>query len=142
MAIEQTLAIIKPDGMKHQNEILERIEKTRLTLINSKRVYIDRETAGCFYNHIKAKGKIYDSLIDYITSDEVLVLLYKGENAISRLRAITGPTDPKKADKGTIRGDLGADDKAIADAEERAVQNLIHTSGNLEDSVREASYFF
>lgn len=144
MAHEKTLAIIKPDGMKHKSEIFRRISLTGLKIANQRKETIKREIAEKFYIHVKgAKGdKIYQSLIDYMTEDKVMAILLQGENAVQRLRQITGHKDPERAEKGTIRGDLGTDKMRIADAEQRTTRNLIHSSGSVEEAQKEIKFFF
>jgi len=142
--IERTLAIIKPDGMKHKEEILRRIAKSGLKIKKSKLIRFSPGLAAKFYSHVKAKkgDKIHQSLVEYMTSKEIMPMIIRGEDAVQRLRAITGHTDPEKAEPGTIRGDLGTDKMRIADSEQRSTRNLIHSSGSVEEAEREISYFF
>jgi len=142
--MERTLAIIKPDGMKHQDEILRRINNAGLKIVRSKVTIIKPEAAGQFYKHILGiKGeKIYQSLIDYMTSGPIMPLVLEGENAVAVLRKITGFTDPERAEKGTIRGDFGTDKMRIANSEQRSTKNLIHSSGTPDEAENEIKFFF
>ena len=142
--MEKTLAIIKPDGMKHKDEILKRINSTGLKIISQRKEKIKMAIASEFYKHVELKhGRaIYQSLIDYMTSEEVILLVLQGDNAVSRLRSITGFTDPERAEKGTIRGDLGTDKMRIADMEQRTTRNVIHSSGTVEEAEKEIAFFF
>jgi len=142
--VEQTLAIIKPDGMKHKSEIFRRINLAGLEIVNQRKDNIAREMAEKFYIHVKhAKGdKIHQSLVDYMTSGPVMLLVLSGFNAVDRLRKITGHTDPERAEKGTIRKDLGVDKMRIADAENRSTRNIIHSSGTVEEAKNEIAFFF
>jgi nucleoside-diphosphate kinase len=142
--MEKTLAIIKPDGMKHKDKILKRIKSMGLKIASQRKEKIKINIAAEFYKHVELKhGKaIYQSLIDYMTSDEVMLLVLQGDNAVSRLRKITGFTDPERAEKGTIRGDLGIDKMRIADAEQRTTKNVIHSSGTVEEAQKEIAFFF
>lgn len=142
--MERTLAIIKPDGMKHKAEIIRRIGNAGLKIIKSSVTRVKPEVASEFYKHVKInKGdKIHQSLISYMTSGQVMPMILEGQNAVQRLRKITGHTDPERAEKGTIRGDLGVDKMRIADAEFRSTRNLIHSSGTVEEAEKEIAFFF
>jgi len=144
MESEKTLAIIKPDGMKHKEEIIRRIKSAGLEIASQRKERIRTNIASEFYKHVKEKrgNAIYQSLIDYMTSDDVMLLVLQGEDAVSRLRKITGFTDPECAEKGTIRGDLGTDKMRIADQEQRTTRNIIHSSGTPEEAQKEIAFFF
>ena len=79
---------------------------------------------------------------EFITSGKVVALLLEGEDAVRTARKVTGFTDPSKADKGTIRGDLSDDSIAKANAEERSTHNLVHASGDPEEAKREIELWF
>lgn len=81
-------------------------------------------------------------MIYFITSGPVVVFVLEGENAVQKVRDITGFTDPSRAAKGTIRGDLGEDSIVKANGEKRAVANLVHASGSLEEAEREIRLWF
>ena len=136
--------MIKPDGMKHKNEILKRINNSGLKIVKSNITKVKPELAAEFYKHVRDKkgDKIYQSLVSYITEAEVMPMVLEGKNAVSRLRKITGHTDPEKAEPGTIRGDLGTDKMRIADSEQRSTKNLIHSSGSVEEAENEIRFFF
>jgi nucleoside-diphosphate kinase len=142
--MERTFAMIKPDGMKHRNEILKRINSAGLKIIRSNITNVKQELAAEFYKHVKIKfgENIYQSLISYITEGEIMPMLLEGDNAVKKLRKITGFTDPERAEKGTIRGDLGTDKMRIADSEQRSTRNIIHASGSAEEAEKEIKFFF
>jgi len=144
MAHERTLAIIKPDGMKHKDEILKRINSAGLNIVRSNIMRVKPEMAYNFYIHVRGKKgeKIHQSLVEYITSGDVMPMIIEGDNAVLALRKITGHTDPEKAEKGTIRRDLGTDKMRIADSENRSTRNLIHSSGSAEEAENELKFFF
>ncbi|MEM2956441.1 MAG: nucleoside-diphosphate kinase [Candidatus Pacearchaeota archaeon] len=144
MVYERTFAMIKPDGMKYKDEILKRIKEAGLRVVKSNIVKVSPDLAAKFYKHVRVNrgDQIYQSLIDYITSGEVMPMILEGENAVSVLRKITGNTDPEKAEKGTIRGDFGTDKMRIADSENRATRNVIHSSSSPDEAVIEINYFF
>lgn len=81
-------------------------------------------------------------LIEFLTSDSVVAMILEGENAIKKTREITGFTDPSRADKGTIRGDLGDDSIIQANNEKRATKNLVHASGSKEEAENEIELWF
>jgi len=142
--MEKTLAIIKPDGMKHKSEIFRRISLAGLKIAHQRKDSIKREIAEKFYINVKVNrgDKIYQSLIDYMTSGQVMLLVLQGFNAVQRLRNITGFTDPERAEKGTIRKDLGTDKMWLADQEQRTTRNIIHSSGSVEEAQKEIAFFF
>ena len=143
MTKEKTLMIIKPDGMKHKDEILKRVKQTGLKIAKQKQEKSKKDIFAEFYAHVKPKNeKVYNNLVSYMSAEEIILLLIQGENAISKIRSITGVTDPEFADKGTIRGDLSTDKKRIANAEERSVHNVVHSSGNSEEAEKEIKFFF
>src|SRR5258708_3386371 len=93
-------------------------------------------------NYLEQGRMIVKGLQSYITSGPVVAMILEGEDAIANVRRITGYTDPTKADKGTIRGDLGVDSILVANGEKRPVENLIHASGNPEEAQKEIALWF
>jgi nucleoside-diphosphate kinase len=144
MAYERTFAIIKPDGMEFQEEVMKRIQESGLKIVRQKKTVMTSDIAKQFYYHVKVKRDdvIYQSVIDYMTSGEIIALELEGEDAVQGLRKLIGCTDPEKAGKGTIRGDFGTDKMRIADSENRSTKNIIHASGSIEESLTEKNYFF
>ena len=92
---------------------------------------IDQELACKHYQGHKNKS-FFNMLIEYITSGPVVVMVISGKDAIARIRELMGPTDPGKANKGTIRGDFGND----------ITVNVIHGSDSRESAQREIELFF
>ncbi|HEY4695377.1 MAG TPA: nucleoside-diphosphate kinase [Candidatus Hydromicrobium sp.] len=131
--IERSLIIIKPDGVKKKvvGEIISRFEKEDLTIEKLKMLRIDREIASKHYQEHKSKS-FFNMLIEYITSGPVVAMVISGEDAIARVRKLMGPTDSRKAEEGTIRGDFG-DDITV---------NVIHGSDSRENAQREIELFF
>jgi len=131
--MEKSLVIIKPDAVRKKiiGEIISRIEKEDLTIEKLKMAKIDRKLACEHYHEHKDKN-FFEELIKYITSDSVIVMVVSGKNAIKKVRNLMGPTDSKKAKKGTIRGDFGTD----------ITVNAVHGSDSLESSKREIQLFF
>ncbi|MBN2202579.1 MAG: nucleoside-diphosphate kinase [Candidatus Aenigmarchaeota archaeon] len=81
-------------------------------------------------------------LIEYVTSHPVIAMVLEGEDAVKKVRKLTGHTMPIKAEKGTIRGDFGCDSPEKANAERRAVENLVHASGSIDEAQREINLWF
>jgi len=81
-------------------------------------------------------------LIEFIISAPVVAMVFEGDDAIQKAREVSGFTDPSKAQKGTIRGDLGDDSINKANSERRATKNLVHAAGNKEEAEREVSLWF
>jgi len=130
---ERTLSIIKPDAVKKQviGEIITRFERNGLKVIGMKMIFMNKEDAGIFYGIHKGKD-FYDGLVDFMSSGPVVAMVLEGENAIKGLREIMGPTDPAKAPKGTVRGDMGGS----------LPMNVVHGSDSPESARVEISYFF
>src|SRR5438874_956301 len=107
MAIESTLLIIKPDGVRRGlvGEVLRRVEAKGLTIEKMRLMTIDRATAERHYaEHVDRP--FFGELVDFITSGPVVVAKITGEQAILVWRTLMGPTDPVEAPMGSIRGDL------------------------------------
>src|ERR671935_1032302 len=105
MAEESTLLIIKPDAVRRGlvGEILSRLERKGLRVEEMRTMEIDRDLAGRHYDEHREKP-FFGELVDFITSGPVVVAKLTGDQAIGRLRALMGATDPARAAKGTIRG--------------------------------------
>ncbi len=138
---EKTLIIIKPDGVKRKliGEALARFEKAGLDISHLEVRRIKKPVAKKFYSHLKRKlhPKTFKNIIEYITSDKVVVGVVEGKNAAERVRKIVGPTNPKIAPKGTIRGDFGVDDMKKRLKQKKAVKNIIHSSETHHHAKRE-----
>ncbi|MGH2662996.1 MAG: nucleoside-diphosphate kinase [Actinomycetota bacterium] len=133
MAAEETLVIVKPDAVQRGliGEVLGRIERKGLRIEAMRRTRIDRDLAERHYAEHREKP-FYDELVDFITSSEVVVARVSGEQAISVVRTLMGPTDPAAAPPGTIRGDFGT----------VITHNLVHGSDSPESAKRELDLFF
>ncbi len=86
--------------------------------------------------------KIKEWLAEFMSSDRIVAIVLKGPNAISVVRKIVGPTKPIEAQPGTIRGDYSFDSPEIANAEKRALFNVVHASDSKEEAEREIKFFF
>ncbi len=133
IAIEKSLIIIKPDGVHDRvtGKIISRFEDAGFTIEKMKMMEIDEGLAKSHYRDHVGKD-FFGPLLKYITSGPVIVMVISGEDAIGQARKLMGPTDSRKASKGTIRGDFGKD----------VTINVIHGSDSAESAVREIGLFF
>ena len=133
MAVERTLSIIKPDATRRNltGEINARFEKAGLRFVAQKRMRLTRAQAEGFYAVHRARP-FFGALCDYMTSGPVVAQVLEGEGAIAKNREIMGATDPKKANKGTIRADFGESIEA----------NCVHGSDAPETAAFEIGYLF
>ncbi len=90
----------------------------------------------------EAGDKILDVLKKYITSGPVFAVVFEGANAVGLVRKITGGTEPLTSDVGTIRGDFMLDSYHVADTDGRAVRNVIHASGSVDEANKEIAHWF
>jgi len=169
---EKTLIIIKPDGIQRTliGEIIGRYERMGLKLISTKMLVPTAEQIETHYTldpewkknvgekaieSYKKKGetppsedpievgdKVIESLKKYMTSGPVLAMVWQGAHAVEVVRKVTGGTEPRSSDVGTIRGDFVLDSYMMADTDDRAVRNLIHASGSVEEANNEIAHWF
>lgn len=133
MSTEQTLSIIKPDAVSngYVDEICTRLTDSGLSIIEKKRLHLDKEKAEGFY--IEHKGKpFFEDLVKFMTSGPIQVQVLEGEDAIARYREVMGSTNPQEAAPGTIRADFAVSIDA----------NAVHGSDSAESAKREIDYFF
>jgi nucleoside-diphosphate kinase len=133
MALERTLSIVKPDGVRGNliGEVYRRFEKAGLSIIAARMLHLSQREAEGFYA-VHRERPFFKDLVRYMSSGPVIVQVLEGENAIVRNRDLMGATDPKKAAAGTIRADLAASIE----------QNVVHGSDAADTAVREIAYFF
>ena len=131
--MERTLMIIKPDAVKgrHIGHIVSFLEKENFNLLGLRMVQLSTAQAQDFYA-VHKERPFYNDLVSYMTSGKVVVIALEGENAVARMRAIIGATNPKDAAEGTIRKDF-----ALSIGE-----NSVHGSDSLENAAIEIAYFF
>ena len=137
--MQQTLVIIKPDGLKKSltGNILTRLSETKLRIVGAKVVQVSRELAEKHYQHLKDKpffGDVIKYLCGELHGDEyrrVIALVYEGEDAIGKVRKLAGATNPEDAESTSIRGQYGRLTSA------GLFENVLHCSANEEDAVRE-----
>jgi len=133
MALERTLSIIKPDAVKKNviGQILARFEKAGLRIVAARMTHLSRAEAEGFYA-VHRQRPFFKDLVEFMISGPVLIQVLEGENAISRNRELMRATDPKKADKGTIRADFADSIDA----------NAVHGSDSVDNARTEVAYFF
>lgn len=132
-AIEETLVLVKPDGVQRNltGEVLARIERKGYSIVDLRMVQAKRDQLAAHYAEHEGKP-FYNGLIEYITSGPVVKMVVSGEGAVKKMRTLMGATNPAEAAPGTIRGDFGL----IMD------ENVIHGSDSPESAEREIGIFF
>ncbi len=140
--IQQTMVLIKPDGLKKSltGNILTRLSETKLEIVAAKIMRVSRELAIQHYWHLKERP-FFEELVKYIQGElhgrkKVMAMVYHGENAIEKVRTLSGATNPEEADSVSIRGSFGRiTTKGI-------YENVIHCSENEKDAEREIKLWF
>jgi len=169
---ERTLVVIKPDGVQRSliGEIIERFERTGLKLVGIKMLVPDDAFVETHYTFdpewkrkageksiagYTAKGitppvndpvaageRILGSLKSYLTSGPVVAMVWQGAHAVPIVRKLVGGTEPFSSDVGTIRGDYVIDSYEMSGSDGRAIRNLIHASGNVDEAKQEIPHWF
>jgi nucleoside-diphosphate kinase len=131
--MEQTLSIIKPDGVARGlvGKVIQRIESLGLTIAAMKMVHLNRAQAEGFYAVHRARP-FFESLTAFMSSGPAVVMVLQGDNAIARWRDLMGATDYRKAAEGTLRRELATDIE----------KNVVHGSDAPETAAFEIAYFF
>lgn len=130
---EQTLVIIKPDGVRRKiaGKIIKRFENRYLDILDLKMETLTKEQLEQHYQHLVEKP-FYPEIVEYMTSGPVILMILSGEDAIATVRQIVGATNPLEAQVGTIRGEFG----------QSKSQNLVHASDSAEAAKLEIARFF
>jgi len=133
MSVEQTLSIIKPDGVEKNliGEIYSRFEKAGLQIVAARMIQLSKAQAEGFYA-VHKERPFYNDLVSYMTSGPVIVQVLEGESAIDRNREIMGATNPDDAAPGTIRKDFAASIE----------ENVVHGSDGPDTAAQEIAFFF
>ncbi|MCL4383878.1 nucleoside-diphosphate kinase [Patescibacteria group bacterium] len=169
---EKTLVIVKPDGVQRSliGEVIKRYEQTGLKLVALKMLIPSLDLALQHYSidpgwakrlgdktfeTMKARGEkipnmtpeeyaetIRTTLKTYLSSGPVVVMIWQGMNAIGIVRKITGATEPLSSTPGTIRGDYTIDSYSAGNTDNRAVRNIIHSSGSQDEAEKEIKLWF
>jgi nucleoside-diphosphate kinase len=142
MAIEQTLIIIKPDGLVKSltGNILSRLSEAKLIIVGARAVKVTRDLAEEHYGHLKAKP-FFNELVRYFMGEQhdinrVVAFVYQGEDAIKKIRDIVGDTNPELANPVSIRGAYGRITTA------GVFENVVHASSSREDAEKEIKLWF
>ena len=142
--VQQTLVIIKPDGLKKSltGNILTRLSETKLRIVGAKVVHVSRDLAERHYAHLKDQP-FFPEVIKYICGElhgnayrRVLALVYQGEDAIMKVRKLAGSTNPEDAEATSIRGQFGRLTTA------GLFENVLHCSANEEEALKEIQLWF
>ena len=169
---EQTLVIVKPDGIQRAliGEIMKRYERIGLKLVALKMIvpteamieqhylldpdwkknvgeksiesYMKKGETPPSHNPIEVANLVVARLKKYMTSGPVIAMVWEGAHAVELVRKITGGTEPRSATIGTIRGDFVIDSYQMADTADRAIRNLIHASGTVREAQMEIPHWF
>jgi nucleoside-diphosphate kinase len=131
--MERSLFIIKPDAVRRSliGQILAMVEGSGLKVAELRLLRLTPDDAGGFYRVHEGKH-FFEKLVAYMSSGESVVAVIEGENAIQRLRAVCGVTDPSKASEGTIRASFGIN----------ITMNSVHASDSPASADQEVSFFF
>ena len=131
--MERSLVLIKPDAMERglAGAIIGRLQSQGLKLVAIKMLHMDRELAGRHYA-VHREKPFFEGLVSYITSAPIVAAVFASDDAVGAIRKLMGPTDPAKAEAGTIRGDFGVDIE----------HNSIHGSDSPKTAEQEIRLFF
>jgi len=145
--IQQTLVLIKPDGVSRGliGEVIKRFEQRGLKIVGLKLVKPDMDLAKKHYTEdiTKRRGEhVRNMLLDYVIEGPIVAMVVQGVNAIENVRKLAGSTESKSALPGTIRGDFSHVSYEYADDKKIPVKNIIHASGDESDAKYEVSLWF
>ena len=137
MSSQQTLILVKPDGVKRGlvGEVIARVERKGYKVSNLKMLTADRALLAKHYAEHEGKP-FYEPLMEFMMSGPIVAMVAEGERVIEGFRKLAGTTDPTTAEPGTIRGDLARDMGT------KVVQNIVHGSDSSESAEREIKIFF
>ena len=142
--MERTLVLIKPDGLIKSltGDIISKLSETQLKIVGAKILNVSKTLAEEHYKHLKkTKPKIFEETLKYIMGEyhtnRVLALVYKGEDAVEKVRKIAGVTNPEEADPISIRGKYGR-----INSKTGVFENVIHASDSPENAEREIKLWF
>ncbi len=169
---ERTFVAIKPDGIQRSliGEVISRLEKVGLKLIATKMLVADPDHIEKHYTldpewrritgektiaGYKAKGlispsedpleitaKVLENLKRYMSSGPILAMVWEGAHSVKIVRKLVGSTEPLTSDVGTLRGDYMLDSYSMSDADNRAVRNIVHASGSVDEATKEIEHWF
>jgi len=131
--MEKTLIILKPDCIerRHVGNVLDRFEKAGFSIVGCKMLRLNSKVLHEHYAHV-AGLPFYPEIERFMSSRPVILMVLEGSSVVQKVRDLLGPTDSRKAAKGTIRGDFGTD----------TMRNVVHASDTVENAKIEVSRFF
>lgn len=137
MSFEQTLILVKPDGVKRGlvGEVIARVERKGYKIKNLRMLTADRNLLSQHYAEHEGKP-FYEPLLEFMSSGPIVAMVAEGDRVVDGFRKLAGATDPTTAEPGTIRGDLGRDQGT------KVVQNIVHGSDSPDSANREIKIFF
>ncbi len=168
---ERTLVLVKPDGIQRSliGEIIARYERIGLKLVGIKmmvptmdmiekhytldpewkRLVGEKRLKAAPEGHVNGENdaikigeNVLSMLTRYMTAGPVIAMVWQGAHAVSVVRKITGGTEPRTSDVGTIRGDFMLDSYEMSETDGRAIRNLVHASGSVKEAKDEISHWF
>lgn len=147
--IQKTLVLFKPDTVQRGlvGEILSRFERVGLKIVATKMIAPDKQH---YHEHYEGIGKMitrrgeqaFDVTLDMMIQGPVIAMVFEGVEAVALVRKLVGPTEPKSAQPGTIRGDYSHMSFGYADEAGKGIPNLIHASGDEEEAEKEIAHWF
>ncbi len=147
--IQRSLVVLKPDTVQRGiiGEVISRFERVGLKIVGMKMVMPDENLYRSHYEDIgkmisRRGEQAYRYNVEYMMTGPVIAMVLEGVEAVPLVRKIVGPTEPKSAEMGTIRGDFSHMSFGYSDAKGVGVPNLVHASGNAEEAKREIDLWF
>jgi nucleoside-diphosphate kinase len=145
-SVERTLVVLKPDAVARGlvGRLTQRFEDAGFKIVGAKMKVMDAEfTRKHYYDIEERHGKaVYDANAAAMMRGPVFAMVLEGVEAVANIRRLVGPTYPNEAPPGTIRGDFAHQSKAYCIEQDRAVCNLVHASGNIEEAKMELDLWF
>ncbi len=143
---ERTLVVLKPDAVVRglAGRIIQRFEDASLKIIGVKMRNMDADFARKHYFDLEERlgSVVYHATAEFMQRGPVIAFVVEGEDAVATVRKMVGSTYPNEAQPGSIRGDFAHQSKAVATTTGKAVANLVHASGNLEEAKYEVDLWF
>ena len=147
--VQRSLLVFKPDAVQRGivGEILSRFERVGLKIVGCKMVNPDKDHYYAHYEGIsqmisRRGQETFEMTLEFMTSGPVIAMVLEGIEAVALVRKIVGPTEPKSAEMGTVRGDYSHMSFGYSDSRKIGVPNLIHASGNVEEAEKEVDHWF
>ena len=147
--IQRTLVVLKPDTVQRGiiGEVIQRFERVGLKIVGMKMVMPDEDLYEKHYEEIgqmitRRGEQTYRYNVEYMMTGPVIAIALEGVEAVPLVRKIVGPTEPKSAEMGTIRGDYSHMSFGYSNAKGIGVPNLVHASGSLAEAKRELALWF